>query len=288
MMTSPTLTNALAFAARGFAVLPLHSVKASGESELACACGDPKCGSKGKHPFTRLAPHGLKDATTDIDVVRQWFTEAPMLNFGVITDNLPTIDIDPRHGGDKAWLKLIRENHDVHTWRVITGGGGQHIMFSADKPLPCGKLVRGVDTKGVAGYIVGVGSMHASGKRYRWAPQCSPMDFDDKMAPPASVPAWILGKFKEKEKEKTTDQPRTTEFYNNLLAPALPGERRERVLGLLGHLYGSVLPNKGVLLGLVISHVRLTFPDLEGFGEDEIVGIARDLMQREHRKQAAE
>ena len=49
---------------QGFPVLPLHSVTEAG----ACTCGDVSCHSPGKHPFARFAPHGLKDATIDLDV----------------------------------------------------------------------------------------------------------------------------------------------------------------------------------------------------------------------------
>jgi hypothetical protein len=71
---------------------------------------NPKCESPGKHPYARFAPHGLKDATPDRATIRRWFADAPFINYGVCTDELPTIDIDPRHGGDESWLKLIRKN----------------------------------------------------------------------------------------------------------------------------------------------------------------------------------
>jgi Bifunctional DNA primase/polymerase, N-terminal len=213
---------------------------------------------------------------------RPGFAEVPHLNYGVRTDTLPTIDIDPRNGGDKAWLELIKDNHDVHSWRVATGGGGQHIVFgSTDTPVPSGKLARGVDVKGVGGYIVGVGCLHASGKRYRWFPQCSPREAELK-----APPAWLTNKL---VKPKWNGEPRARggdaqTYYNKLLEPALNGERHEKVAALLGHLYGSVFPNRGVLLALVISHVRLTYPDLDGFNDEEIVNIARDLAKSENKK----
>ena len=64
------------------------------------------------------------------------------------TDALPTADIDPRNGGDKAWLELVRKNYDVHTWRVQTGGGGVHIIFgSTSEPIPSGQLARGIEIR---------------------------------------------------------------------------------------------------------------------------------------------
>lgn len=129
-------------------------------AKSVCTCGDAMCSSPGKHPHARMARHGLKDATTDVGVIKTWFAEHYWLNYGIVTDTLPTIDIDPRNGGDKAWRELLGTTRpDIHTWRVVTGGGGQHIICSTTAtPVVSGKLARGVDVKGVGGYIVGVGS----------------------------------------------------------------------------------------------------------------------------------
>ena len=72
---------ALWFASKGYPVLPLHSVTEAG----ACTCGDAAV-KPGKHPFAPLAPHGLKDATVDLDVIRGWFAEHYWLSYGVVTD----------------------------------------------------------------------------------------------------------------------------------------------------------------------------------------------------------
>ena len=80
----------------GFPVLPLHSVTEGG----GCTCGNSECESR-QAPFAPLAPHGLKDATVDLDVIRGWFGEHYWLNYGVVTDKLLVIDIDPRNGGDR-------------------------------------------------------------------------------------------------------------------------------------------------------------------------------------------
>jgi hypothetical protein len=225
------LPNALAFAARGYPVLPLFGIV-----DGKCGCGNPSCGrSAGKHPHGRFAPNGLKNATTDRAVIKRWFADVPTINYGICTDQLPTVDIDPRSGGDKAWLELIRKYYDVHSWRAVTGGGGQHIMFgSTSKPIANGKLARGIDVKGVGGYIVGVGSLHLSGKRYKWFPQCHPREVELK-----APPQWIIDKLGETKPTRHNSKLRTPEYYNELLAPALNGERHARVTALIGHLFTS-------------------------------------------------
>lgn len=266
--------KALAFAARGHPVLPLFGV-ARHADKLWCGCGDAKCTSPGKHPHSRLAPHGKDSATTDPEIIQEWFDEHPSLNFGVRTDALPTVDIDPRNGGDEAWLKLVRENYDVHTWRVLTGGGGQHIIFGAtSKPVPSGKLARGVDVKGVGGYIVGVGSKHISGKRYHWYAGCGPRDVEL-----CAPPKWICD---ELAKPKLNGGRRPSEYYTKLVEPVLEGERNERITALFGHLYGSAFPDRCVLCDLVLcwNLARCTPP----LSNDEVINIARSIARRESGK----
>ena len=89
---------ALWFASKGYPVLPLHSVTEAG----GCTCGNSDCESVGKHPFAPLAPHGLKDATVDLDVIRGWFAEHYWLSYGIVTDELLVIDVDTRTAALRA------------------------------------------------------------------------------------------------------------------------------------------------------------------------------------------
>ncbi len=265
--------KALAFAARGYPILPLYGVVRH-HDKLWCGCGDAMCASPGKHPHSRLARHGKDSATTDPEIIEEWFAEHPDLNYGVCTDTLPTVDVDPRNGGDAAWLKLVRENYDVHTWRVATGGG-QHIIFSStSKSVPSGKLARGVDVKAANGYIVGVGSKHISGKRYQWFAGCRPRE-TELLAPPQ----WIVEKL---AKPKWNGKPHTPDFYNSLIAPALEGERNERITALVGHLFGSAFPDRVVLCDLVLTwNLAKCNPPLS---TDEVINIVRSIATRESKK----
>ena len=56
-MGNELLAAALDHAARGWPVFP--------------------CEPGGKPPLGKLAPHGLKDATTDVDTIREWWTAEP-------------------------------------------------------------------------------------------------------------------------------------------------------------------------------------------------------------------
>jgi hypothetical protein len=51
-----------------------------------CAC--PKgidCSQPAKHPIGFLAPHGLQDATTDLDQIQEWWEQYPEANIGMPT-----------------------------------------------------------------------------------------------------------------------------------------------------------------------------------------------------------
>ena len=158
-------TKALAYAERGWSVLPLHEMGPDG-----CSCGSPSCKSPGKHP--RLA-HGLRDASRDPADLRVWFNRWPHSNIGVRTGSdsgFWVLDIDPRNGGDDSLEDLILEYGELpETLMAHTGGGGRHFFFRIPPGgIKCGKLADGIDIKGEGGYIVAPPSNHASGGVYRW------------------------------------------------------------------------------------------------------------------------
>jgi Bifunctional DNA primase/polymerase, N-terminal len=156
------------------------------------------------------------------------------LNYGIATDRLLVIDVDPRSGGDKAWEKMWRQptRYLPHTWEVITGGEGRHVLFANPAGIKGGTLTKGVDLKGVGGYIVGVGSRHISGNYYRWAPQCSP-----KEATLHNPPQWLLdeiGKTQSKPGERKPSQ-----HWDELLETGfVDGTLNNNFIQIIGHLIG--------------------------------------------------
>ncbi|MBI4496340.1 MAG: bifunctional DNA primase/polymerase [Chloroflexi bacterium] len=114
------LTAALAYARRGWAVLPIHSPRAG-----RCSCGKPDCASAGKHPRT---PNGVKDATADEGTIRAWWRQWPDANVAIATgaiSALMVLDVDPAHGGLASLMALVdRFGPPPASWAVATGGGG--------------------------------------------------------------------------------------------------------------------------------------------------------------------
>jgi hypothetical protein len=183
---NPLLAAALDYARRGWPVLPLHSIR-----DGACTCGKADCDRPGKHPLNRLVRHGVKDATTDEEIIRVWWNAAPWANVGVATgaqSGIVVLDIDPRRGGEASWDALRRQHGALpRTPMVKTGSGGMHALF-AHPAVPIRNRVNlapGIDVRGDGGYIVAAASLHASGERYAWAipPDATPL---------AEMPGWLL------------------------------------------------------------------------------------------------
>ena len=165
---SPCLAAALLYAELGLALFPC----------------------KGKVPLTA---HGFKDATTDLAQIRRWWTDSPDANIGTPTEHLGVLDIDPESGGKESDLEAEFGLLPA-TWRNLTGGGGLHLIFTAP-PMGCPSRVawrRGVDVRGVGGYIIIPPSVHPeTGRRYAWEVCFSPDDIP--LAPLPAALARLLG-----------------------------------------------------------------------------------------------
>ena len=101
--TQTPLAAALGYAARGWPVFPVHSIRRQG---TICTCGNRACGSPGKHPRT---PNGLKDASLDAAVIRGWWQRWPDAGVAVATGRgLAVIDVDIHKGGDDSLVDARR------------------------------------------------------------------------------------------------------------------------------------------------------------------------------------
>ena len=175
---------ALAYATRGWPVLPLHSVQNN-----RCTCSAPECHSPGKHPHT---VNGAKDATTDLEQTKQWWTCWPDANIGIATGDasgLVVVDVDPRNDGKESLERLQEAHEPFDTYTVSSGGGGWHFYFKhPGGHIPCRtNLEAGVDAKADGGLVVAAPSLHLSGVRY-WVEPYEPV---------AEMPHWLQARLSE-------------------------------------------------------------------------------------------
>ncbi len=211
---SPLLDTALDYAARGWAVFPLHSVDATGR----CTCGKTECDSPDKHPHIT---NGLKGASTDIDQIRRWWEHWPEANIGIRTGSVSGIfalDMDSQEAVEQ--LRVASKTIPTDACRQKTGRGWQ-VFFTL--PNFCvknsaGKIAPQIDVRGEGGYVVAPPSRHANGTTYHWLSD----------AHPGPAPAWLLDDIAEMQQSQSGPPAQASPgrlSRQPYLAAALRGER---------------------------------------------------------------
>jgi hypothetical protein len=189
------LEAALAYAQRGWRVIPLHGVVGG-----ACTCDRSDCSRSGKHPLT---PNGLKNGSIDEATIRRWWQEeAPLANVGVVTgraSGLWVLGPDGQQG-----IEALTELERIHgplpaTPRSRTGGGGRHYAFAYPPRGTINNAVNlhglKIDVRGEGGFIVAPPSAHLSGGCYAW-------ELGPDIGPLASAPDWLLSLVRQRSAVK--------------------------------------------------------------------------------------
>lgn len=163
---------------------------------LICACSrGEQCDSPGKHPLET----GWQDTSPELT---RWWGLGGLWNIGIATgaaSRIVVLDIDPRHGGDETLTKLEQKHGELPpTWRFLTGGGGEHILFrhpGGYVPNSANWLGQGIDVRGDGGFIVAPPSQHVSGRRY----EISVHPDDTPLAP---MPGWVTDRLTAKRQHQ--------------------------------------------------------------------------------------
>jgi putative DNA primase/helicase len=252
--SSDSLSSALDYAARGWAVLPLHSPQSGG----GCSCDRDNCDHPGKHPRTR---NGFLDATTDSETIRRWWAQWPDSNVGIACgpSGLVVIDIDPRHGGDESLRNLEDQFGRLPaTVEAITGGGGRHILFTSPPGLQvrCQTLAPGIDVKAAGGYVVAAPSLHASGQRYAWEFSCTP---DNAELMP--IPDWLLALMTASPSQGRLSSHPPGWLGEALMKGATEGGRNNTATSIAGALHKKGLEDD-VILQVLRNWNQLNHPPL--------------------------
>ncbi len=161
-MTSATsaanamLQAALAYAKRDWAVLPVKR--------------------GGKAPLTA---HGIKDATTDPDMIRAWWAKWPSagvaLACGTPSGGLIVLDCD------KAEFVWSLENAcgPLPETLTVATGRGTHRYFVAPEEIKTQQLAPHLELRGEGSYVLAPPSVHPSGARYRVTNDVEPAPMPD-------------------------------------------------------------------------------------------------------------
>lgn len=196
------LNHALHYANSGYPVILLHNlVNKNGKYQCSCQAGI-NCSYSGKHPRTR---NGLNDATTDENIIIDWWDKYPQGNIGLLTGETSGIfvldidkktDVDFPYNGEEA-LEIMQEDYKSlmgqdysplpATLTAVSGSGSRHLYFQYDLdfeiPTSISKIGQGIDIKSDGGYIVAAPSNHKSGNYYKWFGTNTPIE---------KAPIWLL------------------------------------------------------------------------------------------------
>lgn len=218
------LHAALGYAARGWPVLPLHHTVTigtkSGAGRARCSCGSARCESQAKHPRT---PHGLRDASTELDVISAWWRRWPMANVGLVTGvNFDVLDVDGLDALDRL------DSDAGITGPMALTGRGVHWLVEATGAGNRAGILPGIDWRGRGGYIVAPPSRHASGRCYTWMEGFSA----DVPLPPC--PAWLRA-FVERAPARRAPSMPTGQLARPTSGGRPSGASRPRLDGMCAH-----------------------------------------------------
>ena len=124
-----------------------------------------------KIPATR---HGFKDATTDEDQIREWWSAQPLYNIGIPTGPISGFDVIDVDGpsGVKSLSELGDDVlPDIHG--KVSTPRGIHLLVLATESGNRAGVRPGIDYRSVGGFVVSPPSI-VDGKRYSWAMKPSP------------------------------------------------------------------------------------------------------------------
>lgn len=144
-----TMGHAAAALARGWHVLPVEP--------------------GGKRPITRLAPRGVTDATDDLTTVTKWLDRTDR-NYGIAAGASGLVILDEDQAGALDQWAAHRALTLPATFTVATAHG-RHLYYSSTETFTASTQLDGygIDVRSGSTYVVGPGSVHASGVIYQVA-----------------------------------------------------------------------------------------------------------------------
>jgi len=166
---------AMSYAARGWRVIPIIPGR--------------------KHPGIAAWQNA---ATTDLNLIEQWWTANPGHGVGIVTgkaSGIFAVDVDIADGkqGDDTLADLqLAYGPLPGTVECVTGTGGRHLYFrypdNAEIRNDAGrKLGHGLDIRGDGGQVLAPPTIHPNGTPYRWETSSHPDDITV-----ADAPGWLL------------------------------------------------------------------------------------------------
>jgi putative DNA primase/helicase len=219
--------------------------------------------------------HGVKDATTDRNQIKAWWSEWPNANIGLAAgraQDFIVLDIDPRHGGEMRLKRLERKLGALpETVTAATGGGGRHLFlkdpgFKIRKDSSGKVFGRGIDVLCDGCVVVAPPSRHASGQQYAWVEGKSFLERE-----PARLPrAWRHRLRKRLTRSSAPDRTNT----NNTADEISKGKRNDVLARLAGTMQRTGMSSEAIKAALLKENEAKCKPPLAA---SEISRIVRSI-----------
>lgn len=241
-----------------------------------CNCGNHQCASPGKHPIGDIHPHGFKDATHDMFLLKEWIRRYPRSGLAIRTgeiSNLFVIDIDGETA-EKTVKERIPSLLDEPTPTVRTGNGNLQIYFSYPHDLE-NRASRAnifganskVDVRGDGGYVV---APPTSGVKVDYTFLTNPL-----LQPPARLPMEVIATLNGFARKNGTANGRVDPVSQ--AETIAEGSRHARLLSYAGSLVNLGLGEEELFASLQSVNLHRCTPPLP---ENEVRYLAIDVARR--------
>lgn len=240
------------------------------------------CLPASKYP---AAPHGFKDATTDLGQINKWWREDMFRNVAFATGAVSDIDVLDIDDGGETVLALLEEQHGQlpPTIEVISGSGGRHVYMKhiAGARTNIRGLGDGVDFKADNGYVLVPPSIHPGSQR----PYVYSVDCADAIA---EAPEWLAALIQKlmAANGSSNGNCKSAEEWHSIVASGVgEGRRNKTIASIVGHLLRRHV-DLGVCyeLALAFNAYRCTPPLTDG----EVVTVVESIGKLELKRRGLE
>jgi hypothetical protein len=236
------------------------------------------CRVKDKRPAT---VNGLKDATTDSDVIQRWWREQPDLNIAIVTGKRSGIFVIDVDGLDaEAELRKLEIEHGPlpPTVESITARG-RHLFFECRGQLvrnSTSRLALGIDVRGEGGYVLVPPSKHPSGHDYHWSV--------DSANAFAEAPEWLFAKLTAPDGGQSEIATAPAKWRDLVCEGVNEGQRNHSLARLAGYLLRRRVDPVVALEMLRVWNAARCRPPLEAA---EITAVVDSIAARELKRRGA-
>jgi len=220
---------------------------------------------RAKHPLTA---HGVKDATTDLEVVESWWCRWPQANIALaLQPPFLVVDFD----SEEALHRIKAEDWSLPTTVQGRTARGIHLWYRSSNPMRNRVgILPDVDIRAAGGYVLVAPSVHPSGAEYRWEVRLRRNAI-------AEAPEWLEHLLVE---SPALQGRKTSDWLKTIAEPVPEGRRNQTLAEVSGYLFRNLPANLAEELSYCWAQMKMSPPLPDG----EIQRILNSIAGREFRR----